>query len=102
MPATNPDGAYSRDFLLWEARQATRATGRDLVDTARRLRRVLGAPDTAQTATVLAAADLRAETSTLVAALRQAHLDASAAFFGAIVDLADLDPAMDMRPALPA
>ena len=102
MPATNPDGSYTREFLLWDARLAARVTGRELVETARRLRRALGVPAEATTAFALGLADIRAESSPIVASLRKAHLDASAAYFAAMVDLAELDPSVDIRPLMPA
>lgn len=100
--ATNPDGTYTREFLLWEARLAARVTGRDLVDAARRLRRALRVPDTAPTVFVLGVADIKANTDPVIATLRKAHTDACAAYFVAMVDLADLDPSVDIRPLLPA
>ncbi|MEU4229403.1 hypothetical protein AB0F17_34345 [Nonomuraea sp. NPDC026600] len=102
MPATNPDGTYTREFLLWEARLAARITGRDLLAAAKRLRHALDVPDSAQTAFVLGLADLKAEASPAIAALRAAHHNACAAYFGAMIDLADLDPSVDIRPLLPA
>lgn len=102
MPATNPDGTYTREFLLWDARLAARVTGRDLVAAARRLRRVVGVPAEATTAFVLGLADIKAATSPAVAAARAAHTDACAAYCAAMVDLAELDPAVDIRPLLPA
>lgn len=102
MPATNPDGTYTTEFLLWEARLAARVAGRDMVDAARRLRRALHVPDTAQAAFVYGLADLKAGTCPVVATLRKAHIDASAAYFVAMVDLAELDPTVDIRPLLPA
>jgi hypothetical protein len=102
MPATNPDGTYTTEFLLWEAKLAARVTGRDLVDAARHLRRVVGAPAGAQTAMVLGFADIKAATNPAVAAALTAHTDACAAYFVAMVDLADLDPTVDIRPLLPA
>jgi hypothetical protein len=102
MPATNPDGSYTTEFLLWDARLAARVTGRDLVDAARRLRRALRVPDAATSAFVFGLADIKAETSPVIAGLRKAHLDASAAYFTAMVDLAELDPSVDIRPLLPA
>lgn len=102
MPATNPDGTYTREFLLWEARLAARVTGRDMAEASRRLRRTLGVPDEATAAFVFGLADIKAETNPVIATLRQAHIDASAAYFVAMVDLADLDPTVDIRPLLPA
>ncbi|MFG1977071.1 hypothetical protein ACGFJC_47730 [Nonomuraea fuscirosea] len=98
--ATNPDGTYTRDFLIWDAKLAARVTGRDLIEVARRLRRVLRVPDDAPTAFVLGLADIKAETNPVIASLRQQHIDASAAFFNAMVDLAELDPSVDIRPLL--
>lgn len=102
MPATNPDGTYTREFLLWEARLAARVTGRDLVAAAHRLRRAIGAPEGAKTALVLGVADIKAATCPAVAAARDAHTAASAAYFVAMVDLAELDPTVDIRPLLSA
>ncbi|MEU6725539.1 hypothetical protein ABZ917_17670 [Nonomuraea wenchangensis] len=102
MNATNPDGTYTDDFLLWEAKLAARVTGRDLVDAARRLRRALGVPDAATIGVVLGLADIKAAANPVVAALRQQHIDASAAYFAAMVDLAELDPSVDIRRLLPA
>lgn len=102
MLATNPDGTYTHEFLLWEARLAARVTGRDLIDAARRLRRALRVPAEAKTAFMLGLADIKAEIDPAIAALRKAHIDASAAYFVAMVDLAELDPAVDIRPLLPA
>lgn len=99
--ATNPDGTYTRDFLLWEARLATRVTSRDLIASARRLRHLLGAPANAETAMVLGLADIKAETDPAVAAAQAAHTDACQAYFAAVVELAGLDPSVDIRPLLP-
>ncbi|MEU6720364.1 YgjP-like metallopeptidase domain-containing protein [Nonomuraea sp. NPDC046802] len=78
MTATNSDGTYTHEFLLWDAKLAARVTGRDLIDAARHLRRALGVPKEATPAFVFGLADIKAETSPIVAALRKAHLDASA------------------------
>lgn len=50
---------------------------------------------------VLGVADIKAETDPAVAAARAAHVAACEAYFGAMVDLADLDPSVDIRPLLP-
>lgn len=100
MPATNPDGTYTREFLLWDARLAARVTGRELREAARRLRRALRVPDDAAPAYMFGLADLKAETNPVIASLRQQHIEASAAYFAAMVDLADLDPTVDIRPLL--
>ena len=102
MPATNPDGSYTREFLLWEARLAARVTGREVVAAARRLRIVLRAPAGATTAAVHGLADIKAAVDPLTCAARSAHEAASAAWFAAMVDLAELDPSVDIRPLLPA
>ncbi|MGA4989922.1 hypothetical protein [Nonomuraea bangladeshensis] len=102
MNATNPDGTWTDDFLMWEAKLAVRVTGRELVDAARRLRRALRVPDTATIGVVLGLADIKAENNPIVATLRQQHIDASAAYFTAMVDLAELDPSVDIRRLLPA
>uniref|UniRef100_UPI003F495262 hypothetical protein n=1 Tax=Streptosporangium sp. CA-235898 TaxID=3240073 RepID=UPI003F495262 len=98
--ALNPDGTYSRDFLLWEARLAARVTGRDLTTATRRLRHLLNAPATVEIGMVLALADIRADTHPAVAAARTNHTSACEAYLAAMTDLADLDPAVDIRPLL--
>ncbi|MFB9476925.1 hypothetical protein ACFFR3_46175 [Nonomuraea salmonea] len=88
-------------FARWHAELAARVAGRDLVDAARRLRAVLGAPATATTAVVLGMADIRARDSRLVDRLRADHERACSDFLGAVTDLAELDPPVDVRPLLP-
>lgn len=100
MPATNPDGTYTPEFLLWEARLAARVARRDMVAATRRLRLAVRAPAEASTAFVLGLADVRAPTDPRVAAARQAHEAACAAYFAAMVDLAALDPSVDVRPLI--
>lgn len=99
--ARNDDGSYTAEFLLWEARLAARVAGRDLAAAARRLRLVTRVPDATTTAFVLGLADIKAATDPAVAAAREAHTSACAAYFAAMVDLADLDPTVDIRPLLP-
>lgn len=103
MPATNPDGTYTTEFLLWEAELEFRVAARHLFQTARILRSAVGAHDaTEMTPAIVCVATMRAETDRGVARALYGWNAASQALMDAAVARAELDPTFDIRPLLPA
>jgi hypothetical protein len=103
MPATNPDGSYTTEFLLWEAELEFRVAVRHLFQTGRILAGAVGAWDARKvTPAIVGKAMLTAETDPGVARALHGWNAAQQALMDAAVARAELDPTFDIRPLLPA